>query len=205
MNVSKRKGLFFIILLIAGISGVAMAGGDVDIDLRCNSPSASIKNSLGNNSYSGAAKRYTWSVNSAYTSQNANGESTTVYRVSEDGYVDVAYREVTPYVLRDDVFKANPNYYRTGMSGSGTEGWWIFSDSDSADYPAKQYHQYATPTPSKDSAVIGTSYGQIKLTYKRYDGTTGEKVINVQIQKRECEAYNNGEWREVSPGRWEMR
>ncbi|MDR2785005.1 MAG: hypothetical protein LBB83_03720, partial [Treponema sp.] len=30
-------------------------------------------------------------------------------------------------------------------------------------------------------------------------------VINVQIQKRECEAYNNGKWREVSPGRWEMQ
>jgi hypothetical protein len=200
MNVSKGNVLFFIVVLIIGISGTVMAGGDVEIDLRCDSPSVAIKNAIGNNGYNGVAQRYLWSTGS-YFSSNTN----MVYRITDDGYVDVAYREVKPYVLRDDVFKANPNYYRAGMSGSGSEGWWIFSDSGSSDFPPKQYHQYATPTPSKNSAVIGTSYGQIKLTYKRYDGTTGEKVINVQVQKRECEAYNNGKWREVSPGRWEMR
>jgi hypothetical protein len=205
MNVLKEKKVFLIVLLIIGISGTAMAGGDVDIDLRCNSPSASIKNTIGNNSYEGVAKRYPWSASSYFSNYDSDGNYNPIYRLTEDGYVDVAYRDVKPYVLRGDVFKANPNYYRTGMSGSGSEGWWIFSDSDSADFPPKQYHQYATPTSSKNSAVVGTSYGQIKLTYKRYDGTTGEKVINVQIQKRECEAYNNGKWREVSPGRWEMQ
>jgi hypothetical protein len=191
MSVLKEKKVLLIVLLVHGISGIAMTSGDVDIDLRCNSPSASITRAIGNASYDGAAKRYPWEYR--------------IFQLYEDGYVDVAYRDVKPYVLRDDVFKANPNYYRTGMSGSGTDGWWIFADSDSADYPPRQYHQYATPTSSKNAAVIGTSYGQIKLTYKRYDGTTGEKVINVQIQKRECEAYNNGKWREVSPGRWEMQ
>jgi hypothetical protein len=202
MNVSKVKMIFFFVLLIIGISGTAMAGGDVEIDLRCNSPSTAISNALGNASYDGTAKRYPWASHETYYS---GGDSTVNSRLSGDGYVDVSYSDVKPYVLRGDVFMANPNYYRTGLSGSGSDGWWIFSDSDSADFPPKQYHQYATPTSSKDSGVIGTSYGQIKLTYKRYDGTTGEKVINVQIQKRECEAYNNGKWKEVSPGRWEMQ
>jgi hypothetical protein len=191
MNGIRGKMIFFALVLgIASATNVA-ASGDVDIDLRCDSPSASIRNAVGNNSYNGTAKRYSWEYR--------------IFQLYEDGYVDVSYRDVQPYVLRDDVFKANPNYYRTGMSGSGSEGWWIFGDSDSADFPPKQYHQYATPTTSKNSAVIGTSYGQIKLTYKRYDGTTGEKVVNVQVQKRECEAYNNGKWREVSTGRWEQR
>jgi hypothetical protein len=205
MNVLKEKVAFFIVLFIIGISGTVMASGDVDIDLRCNSPSASIKNTIGNNSYTGIAKRYTWSASSYFSNYDPDGNYYPVYRLTQDGYVDVSYRDIQPYVLRDDVFKANSNYYRTGMSGSGTEGWWIFADSDSADFPPRQYHQYATPTTSKNSAVIGISYGQIKLTYKRYDGTTGEKVVNVQVQKRECESYNNGKWREVSSGRWEQR
>jgi hypothetical protein len=169
----------------------------VDVDLRCKSPSQSIINGIGKNSYEGIEDRYEWSIVYPSTESSPSHES-------EKGYVDVIYRGVKPYVLRDDVFKANPNYYRTGMSGSGSEGWWIFEDSDSADFPPRQYHQYATPTPSKNSAVTGTGYGQIKLTYKRYDGTTEEKIVNVQIQKRECEAYNNGKWREVSAGRWEQ-
>jgi hypothetical protein len=171
----------------------AQASGDVDIDLRCRSPSPGIVGSLGNNSYGGTANRYDYTAGAP------------LFGYTEAGHVDVFYRDVRPYVLRGDIFKANPNYYRTGMSGSGSEGWWIFSDSDSADFPPRQYHQYATPTTSKNSAVTGTYYGQIKLTYKRYDGSTGEKTINVQIQKRECEAYNNGTWREVSPGRWEQQ
>jgi hypothetical protein len=187
------KGKIIVLTLILGgiFTGNVIAGGSVDIDLRCDSPSASIRNGLGNASYDGTEKRYPWKYR--------------VLQLLEDGYVDVFYRDVKPYVLREDVFKANPNYYRTGMSGSGSEGWWIFADSDSADYPPRQYHQYATKTTSKNSAVVGTKYGQIKLTYKRYDGTTGEKIINVQVQRRDCESYNNGKWREVSPGRWEQR
>jgi hypothetical protein len=190
---NKGKIMFPVLVCALVTVNQVMAGGDVDVDLRCRSPSPSIVRAIGTHSYGGAADRYNWSSGSIFTGY------------TETGYVDVLYREVTPYVLRDDLFKANPNYYRTGMSGSGSEGWWIFGDSDSADFPPRQYHQYATPTTSKNSAVTGTYYGQIKLTYKRYDGTTGEKVINVQIQKRECEAYNNGEWREVSSGRWEQR
>jgi hypothetical protein len=190
-----NKGKIIFLVSVFALIGIhqAMASGDVDIDLRCRSPSQSIIRAIGNNSYGGAANRYNWSYGSSFIGY------------TENGYVDVQYQDVKPYVLRDDLFKANPNYYRTGMSGSGSEGWWIFSDSDSADFPPKQYHQYATPTTSKNSAVTGTYYGQIKLTFKRYDGTTGEKIVNVQIQKRECEAYNNGKWREVSPGRWEQR
>jgi hypothetical protein len=205
MNVLKEKTVFLIIALITGISGTAAASGDVDVDLACYSPSLTIRMYLGHNGYYGSAGRYGRPTSSDYGSYDSDGNYTQEYRLVEDRYVDVAYRDTTPYVLRDDVFRANPNYYRTGMSGSGSEGWWIFGDSDSADFPARQYHQYATPTSSKDSAVTGTSYGQIKLTYKRHDGTSGEKVINVQIQNRECESYNNGKWREVSPGRWEQR
>jgi hypothetical protein len=190
---NKQRIIFPVLVFALTAVNQAMAVGDVEINLRCRSPSQSIILGIGNHTYEGEAKRYDWS----YGHQ--------VIGFMESGYVDVLYRDVKPYALRDDLFKANPNYYRVGMSASGTEGWWIFADSDSADYPPKQYHQYATPTTSKDSAVIGTSYGQIKLTYKRYDGTTGEKVINVQIQKRECESYNNGKWREASPGKWEQR
>jgi hypothetical protein len=187
--------IFFTVLVFTLITVYqVMAGGDVDVDLRCRSPSQSIVRAIGKNSYGGVANRYAWSYGNLLYSDSA-----------ESGYVDVLYRDVKPYVLRDDVFKANPNYYRVGMSGSGTEGWWVFSDSDSADFPSRQYHQYATATTSKDSAVVATYYGQIKVTYKRYDGTTGEKVINVRIQKRECEAYNSGKWREVSAGRWEQQ
>jgi hypothetical protein len=205
MNGFQRKGVVFVLLSGIICATNVIASGDVDIDLRCDSLSASIRNSIGNDSYAGIAKHYTWSTNSYFSNYDSDGNYAPIYRLSEDGYVDVSYREMKPYVLREDVFKANPNYYCAGMSGSGSEGWWIFSDSDSADYPPRQYHQYATPTTSKNSAVIGTSHGQIKLTYKRYDGTTGEKVVNVQIQKRECEAYNNGKWREVSSGKWEMQ
>jgi hypothetical protein len=190
---NKGKIILPVLVFITITVNQVMASGNVDIDLRCTSPSQSIVNAIGNNSYSGVEDRYNWSY----------GTSSTGY--TEEGYVDVLYRDVKPYVLRDDIFKANPNYYRIGMSGSGSEGWWIFGDSDSAEFPPQQYHQYATPTTSKNSAVTGTYYGQIKLTYKRFDGTTGEKIINVQIQKRECEAYNNGKWREVSTGRWEQR
>jgi hypothetical protein len=172
MNGFRSAAVFFAVVLGVACAAKVMASGDVDIDLRCESPSASIRNAIGNYSYDGTAKRYPW-------------EYRVSSRLCEDGYVDVSYREVTPYALRDDIFKANPNYYRAGISGSGSEGWWIFADSDSAEYPPVQYHQYATPTPSKNSAVTGTSYGQIKLTYTRYDGTAGEKIINVQIQKRE--------------------
>lgn len=205
MNVSKGKKAAFIILLAIGIHGIAMAGGDVDISLACYSPSLTIRMLIGHNGYYGTATRYASSSYADYGEYDSEGNYYPEYRLDEDRYVDVAYRDITPYVLRDDVFKANPNYYRTGMSGSGSDGWWIFADSASADFPARQYHQYAAPTSSKDSAVTGTSSGQIKLTYKRFDGTTGEKVINVQIQTRECESYNNGTWREVSPGRWEMQ
>ncbi|MDR1105781.1 MAG: hypothetical protein LBL44_05435 [Treponema sp.] len=190
----KKGKIIFAVLAFTLITvNQAMAGGDVDVDLRCRSPSQSIVRAIGNHSYGGEEKRYDWS----YGHQ--------IIGYTETGYVNVLYRDVKPYVLRDDLFRANPNYYRIGMSGSGSEGWWIFADSDSADFPPRQYHQYATPTTNKNSAVTGTYYGQIKLTYKRYDGTTGEKIINVQIQKRECEAYNNGKWREVSPGRWEQQ
>jgi hypothetical protein len=190
---NKRKTTLLIAALVLMTAGRAMASGDVDIDLRCNSPSRGITLGLGNNSYDGTEKRYNFSYGFALSGQ------------TETGYVDVQYRDVKLYALREDLFKANPNYYRVGMSGSGSEGWWIFEDSDSASFPPRQYHKYATPTPSKDSAVVGTYYGQIKITYKRHDGTSGEKVINVQIQKRECEAYNNGKWREVSTGRWEQQ
>jgi hypothetical protein len=191
MNKSKTRLLIAAFALIT--AGRALASGNVQIDLRCRSPSRGIVLGLGNNSYDGTAKRYNYSFGSPVAGK------------IEAGYVDVAYRDVNPYVLREDLFKANPNYYRVGMSDSGTEGWWIFEDSDSADFPSQQYHQYATLTASKNSAVVGTYYGQIKITYRRHDGTAGERVINVQIQKRECEAYNNGNWREVSPGRWEQR
>jgi hypothetical protein len=188
-------------MAVAGLT----ASGSVDIGLRCDSPSEAIRYGLGNDSYDGTAQRYSWTSYEPYYYYDSDMNAVTGSRKSADGYVDVSYRDVKLYALREDLFKANPNYYRPGMSGSGSEGWWVFEDSDSADFPARQYHRYATPTPSKNSAVTGTCYGQIKLTYKRYDGTTGEKVINVQIQKRECEAYNNGKWREVSPGRWEMQ
>jgi hypothetical protein len=191
MNKSKTGLLIAAFALLT--AGRVLAVGNVQIDLRCRSPSHGIEMGLGNSSYDGTAKRYNYASGSP-----AHGKV-------EAGYVDVAYRDVNPYVLREDVFKANPNYYRVGMSDSGTEGWWIFEDSDSADFPPRQYHQYATPTASKDSAVVGTYYGQIKITYRRHDGTAGERVINVQIQKRGCEAYNNGNWREISPGRWEQR
>jgi hypothetical protein len=205
MNGMKGK-IVILILILGGIFiGNVTAGGDVDIDLRCDSPSATIRNSIGNESYSGMAKRYTWSYYEPYYYYGNDGEYTDSTRLSYYGYVDVSYQDVKPYVLREDVFKANPNYYRDGMSGSGSEGWWIFSDSDSADFPPRQYHQYATPTTSKNPAVTDIKYGQIKLTYKRHDGTTGEKIINVQVQRRDCESYNNGTWREVSPGRWEQQ
>jgi hypothetical protein len=116
---SKGKMMFLVLAGALVTVNQAMAGGDVDIDLRCRSPSQSIVYALGNNSYGDAADRYTW--------------SSPVIALAEEGYVDVLYRDVKPYVLRDNIFKANPNYYRTGMSG--TEGWWIFADSDSADFP----------------------------------------------------------------------
>ncbi|MDR1074370.1 MAG: hypothetical protein LBL45_12000 [Treponema sp.] len=190
---NKAKITPFIAALFLMTAGQAMASGDVDIDLRCNSPSRGITLGLGNNSYDGTEKRYNYTYGSPTSGQ------------TEAGYVDVQYKDVKLYALREDLFKANPNYYRVGMSGSGSEGWWVFSDSDSASFPPRQYHQHATPTASKNSAVVATYYGQIKITYKRHDGTSGEKVINAQIQKRECEAYNNGKWREVSPGRWEQQ
>jgi hypothetical protein len=190
---NKRKTTLLIAAFVLVTAGRAMASGDVDIDLRCRSPSRGITLGLGNNSYDGSEKRYNFSSGS-----QSSGKI-------ETGHVDVQYKDVKLYALRQDLFEANSNYYRVGMEGSGSEGWGIFSDSDSASFPARQYHQYATPTSSKDSAIVGTYYGQIKLTYKRHDGTAGEKVINVQIQKRECEAYNNGKWREVSPGRWEQQ
>jgi hypothetical protein len=190
MNRGKMSFLVLVFALI-GVNQLR-ASGNVEVDLRCRSPSQSIVQAIGNNSYAGTAGRYNWSSGSLLTGY------------TEQGYVDVLYRDVKPYVLRDDLFKANPNYYRTGMSGSGSEGWWVFGDSDNANFPPLQYHQNATLTASKNSAVTGTYYGHIKLTFKRYEGTTGEKIINVQIQKRECEAYNIGKWREVSPGRWEQ-
>jgi hypothetical protein len=190
---SRGKIIFLVAVCTFIAVHQAAARGDVNIDLRCRSPSPTIVRTIGNYEYEGNAGRYSW------TDYGPWG----IYR--DDGYVDVQYRDVKPYVLREDVFKANPNYYRIGMSGSGSEGWWIFGDSASADFPPRQYHQYATPTTSKNSAVTGTYYGQIKLTYKRFDGTAGEKIINVQIQKRECEAYNNGKWRKISPGRWEQQ
>jgi hypothetical protein len=192
-NMNKSKTRLLIAAFVLMTAGRALASGNVQIDLRCKSPSRGIVLGLGNNSYDGTAKRYNYTIGSPAVGK------------IEAGYVDVAYRDVNPYVLREDIFKANPNYYRVGMSDSGSEGWWIFEDSASADFPSRQYHQYATPTASKDSAVVGTYYGQIKITYRRHDGTAGERVINVQIQKRMCEAYNNGAWREVSPGRWEQR
>jgi hypothetical protein len=142
--------------------------------------------------------------------QRADDESGTVlasYRTGKIYYTEVFYDPVTPYVLRKSTFEANPNYYRPAMSGHEYDWgeWWSSSNSWDVFFDAAQFHKYATPTPSKNSAVIRTYYGQIKLTYKRFDGTPGERVINVQIQKRECEAYNNGKWREVSPGRWEIR
>jgi hypothetical protein len=190
-----NKGKFIFPALVFALIGVnqARASGHDEIDLRCRSPSQSIVHAIGNYSYTGVADQYNW----LYGHQ--------LIGYMDEGYVDVIYRDVKPYVLRDDIFKANPNYYRTGMSDSDSEGWLIFGNIGGIEYPPLQYHQYATPTTSKNSAVTGTYYGQIKLTYKRYDGTTGEKTINVQIQKRECEAYNNGKWREVSPGRWEQR
>jgi hypothetical protein len=196
----KSRNLFCVSFFILICVGSAMASGDVDIDLRCDSPSKTITKAIGNEDYDGTARTYTWSENGTFYE---NGYYVT--RLSESGYVTVSYSDVKPYVLREDTFRANPNYYRTGMSGSGSDGWWIFEDHDSADYPPLQYHKYAEPTSSKNSSVIGTYYGQIKLTFKRFDGTTGEKIINVQIQKRECEAYNSGKWREVSSGRWEQQ
>jgi hypothetical protein len=111
MNILKGKKVILIVFLISGISGTAMASGDVDIDLRCNSPSASIKNTIGNNSYDGVAKRYPWSASSYFSNYDSDGNYNQIYRLTEDGYVDVTYRDVKPYVLRDDVFKANPNYH----------------------------------------------------------------------------------------------
>jgi hypothetical protein len=191
-QVMNKKVIFIMSVLVGIFTGNVMASGDVDIYLRCNSPSEAIKLILGNADYGGSPGRYDVKPN-------------ILFGIYDGSYVDVKYRDVIPYVLREDVFKSNSNYYRYGMSGSGSDGWWIFEDSDSADYPPRQYHQYASTTSSKNSAIVGTSYGQIKVTYKRFDGTTGEKIINVQVQKRECEAYNNGKWREVSPGRWEQR
>jgi hypothetical protein len=143
-------------------------------------------------------------------SQTADDESGTVlasYRTGEIYYCEVFYDPVSPYVLRKSTFEANPNYYRPEMSGHEYDWgeWWSSSNSWDVVFGAARFHKYATPTPSKNSAVIRTFYGQIKLTYSRFDGTPGENVINVQIQKRECEAYNNGKWKEVSPGRWEIR
>jgi hypothetical protein len=199
----NRNFIWIFVLSMVSILPI-FAKGDVDIYLRNNSPSWAIRTYLGNDSYAGGAGRYSFERTEHYAVHS--GDSTSYRtRIALDGYIDVGYRNVKPYVLRDDVFRANANYFRAGMSGSGSDGWWIFSDSDSAEYPPYQYHQYATKTTSKNSAVTGTYYGQIKMTYKRADGTAGEKVVNVQIQNRECEAYNSGKWREVSTGRWEER
>jgi hypothetical protein len=211
MRLIFNKTFLLVFVLSMAFILPVFAKGDVDIYLRNNSDSVAIKKALGNYKYAGTAQRYTFKETASYGTgeyYDNGGDHSYEYTVELphfDGYVDVAYRDVKPYVLRDDVFKANANYYRAGMSGSGTDGWWIFADSDSAEYPPYQYHQYATKTTSKNSAVTGAYYGQIKMTYKRADGTTGQKVVNVQIQNRECEAYNSGKWREVSTGRWEER
>ncbi|MDR2159693.1 MAG: Ig-like domain-containing protein [Treponema sp.] len=143
----------------------------------------------------------------SYTSDDDSGTVLASYEEGDVYYCEVFYDHVAPYVLRKSTFEANPNYYRPEMSGREYDWgeWWSSSNSWDAVFGEARFHKYATPTPSKNSAVIRTYYGQIKLTYNRFDGTPGENVINVQIQKRECEAYNNGKWREVSPGRWEIR
>jgi hypothetical protein len=129
------------------------------------------------------------------------------YRTGDLLYGEVFYDSITPYVLSREKFEANPNYYRPTLSGHEYNWgeWWSSSNSWTKYFNAVQFHKYATATTSKNSAVLAVSYGQIKLTYKRFDGNPGENIINVRIQKRECEAYNNGKWREVSPGRWEQR
>jgi hypothetical protein len=162
------------------------------------------------NSFDGTERTWTYD-NSHYvtqTSDDENGSSVLAsYRSGEEYHCEVFYDPVSPYVLRKSNFEGNPNYYHPAMSGHEYDWgeWWSGSNSWDKVFGASMFHRYATPTSSKNSAVIAAYYGQIKLTYKRFDGTAGENVINVQIQKRECEAYNNGKWREVSPGRWETR
>jgi hypothetical protein len=161
--------------------------------------------------YNGEAKTYTLDKTQKITKEESDGDGNTrvlaSYCNGEVLHGEVFYEPVTPYVLSTARFEGNPNYYHPRLSGDEYNwgGWWNGGNSWTKTFDAAAFHAYATTTTSKNSAILSVSSGQIKLTYKRFDGTSGEKVINVQIQRRDCESYNSGKWREVLSGRWEMR
>jgi hypothetical protein len=122
-------------------------------------------------------------------------------------YARVYYTDVKPYALSFSHFMNNKNYNRNAASASNTDSAWfgLSKDEKSASFNEAKLHQFAEMTNSKNSAVLDTHPGTITITYRRADGTTQQKTINVVVQRRECEAYQSGIWREVSPGRWEQQ
>jgi hypothetical protein len=177
--------------------------------LAVKSPSTIIADVMGG--YDGTEKTYTVDMTQETRKEESDDDGNTSilasYRNGEVLHCEVFYEPVAPYAVSMARFQGNPNYFRPALSGDEYNwgGWWSGGNSWTKTFDAEPLHAYTTTTTSKNSAVLAAYYGQIKLTYKRFDGTSGEKVINVQIQRRDCESYNNGTWRGVSPGRWEMQ
>ena len=151
-----------------------------------------------------------WSRLQAGTSSGTKKEI--FYAKHNDGSLQerssAKYHTCIPYVMSTDDVKSNLffvvpdnkdklNYYAWN--------WWGTWDSDNKVVaPKKLLHDYATPTVTKDTSVVGRNgSGVLNIAFQQ--SSSGEvKTIPLQVQfeRRDCEAYTNGSWRKVtgSPG-----
>ena len=135
------------------------------------------------------------------------------FTLDRDQRANFLYQTCIPYVMTTDELKNNKffvtpddkdnlKFEQSGgfLWGSNTDGK-VFSKYIST---KKLLHDYATPTVSKDSSLVGTNgKGVLKIAYQQ--GSSSEIKtydLNVEIERRNCEAYTNGSWRKFtsSPG-----
>lgn len=109
-------------------------------------------------------------------------------------------------VVRPDYADSNPDFYNGGLNDYNADRL-LYKNSDRWDTDViLQYcriskllipsYEYIAPTICKNTTAVQIGAGTLDVQYKDGKGITHkqEYLINVDIFKRDCEAYTNGKW-----------
>jgi hypothetical protein len=143
-----------------------------------------------NENYGGEAKSYANVVNNEYELSSYS--------------LIVKYKDLAkPYVISKEELEDNSNYYYGPASGKDRDTFLGFETGSSThSFPLKYLHQFAFPTPTKNTSTTNTiPGGKIRIYYTPV-GADKETFVDipVTIELRDCEAYGKDMWIQSGEG-----
>jgi len=145
---------------------------------------------------------------------SANGQQLMCYKNRDQNgnkKIDYAIESETciPYVITTEELLSNqllvrPNNNNYSPVGHKyTKGWFGWKDNfgtaaDNKVYPQQLLHDFISPTVCKDTSTVGKNgVGKLKIAYKTASSSSETKyrTINVEFERRDCEAYTNENWK----------